>query len=77
MDVAAFSPTALQLSQDLKSDVTNLNQSTSDQLTRSKVCAETWNELTAGGVCGGGQAGCLGRRGLPARSIVAGLFIGG
>nr|CDJ91159.1 Mur ligase domain containing protein [Haemonchus contortus] len=47
-DYALFCPTALKVSPDLKSDLTNINQSLNEQLVRSHQCAAAWKELGTG-----------------------------
>ncbi|KIH60720.1 protein FolC [Ancylostoma duodenale] len=47
-DYALFCPTALKVSPDLKSDLTNFNQSASEQRKRSQQCASTWKEIGTG-----------------------------
>ncbi|CAI4221706.1 unnamed protein product [Auanema sp. JU1783] len=43
-DYALFSPTIITVSQDKCSDISNFNQSTSDQLARSNLCAQIWHD---------------------------------
>uniref|UniRef100_A0A1I7X4I4 tetrahydrofolate synthase n=1 Tax=Heterorhabditis bacteriophora TaxID=37862 RepID=A0A1I7X4I4_HETBA len=45
---ALFCPTVLHLCQDKKSDLTNFNQSTTEQMTRSQLCSEIWKEIGTG-----------------------------
>ncbi|VDO56214.1 unnamed protein product [Haemonchus placei] len=47
-DYALFCPTALKVSPDLKSDLTNINQPLNEQLVRSQQCAAAWKELGTG-----------------------------
>ncbi|RCN26443.1 hypothetical protein ANCCAN_27830 [Ancylostoma caninum] len=47
-DYALFCPTALKVSPDMKSDLTNFNQSASEQRKRSQQCASTWKEIGTG-----------------------------
>ncbi|VDL82535.1 unnamed protein product [Nippostrongylus brasiliensis] len=49
-DYALFCPTALKVSLDLKSDLTNINQSVKDQELRSQLCASTWKGTGTGEV---------------------------
>ncbi|KAK6054267.1 Mur ligase family, glutamate ligase domain protein, partial [Cooperia oncophora] len=49
-DFALFCPTALKVSPDLKSDLTNINQAPKDQMIRSQQCAAVWKEIGTGEV---------------------------
>lgn len=49
-DYALFCPTALQVLPDMKSDLTNINQSPAEQTNRSHQCASTWKEIGTGEV---------------------------
>ncbi|KHJ75579.1 hypothetical protein OESDEN_24805 [Oesophagostomum dentatum] len=47
-DFALFCPTALKVCLDIKSDLTNFNQSAEEQRNRSHLCASTWKEIGTG-----------------------------
>ncbi|KAK6017107.1 protein FolC [Ostertagia ostertagi] len=49
-DYALFCPTALKVSPDMKSDLTNINQAPKDQMIRSQQCATVWKEIGSGEV---------------------------
>ncbi|CAJ0593936.1 unnamed protein product [Cylicocyclus nassatus] len=49
-DFALFCPTALSVSPDIKSDLTNFNASAFEQRKRSHLCASTWKEIGTGEV---------------------------
>ncbi|KAK6730758.1 hypothetical protein RB195_007308 [Necator americanus] len=49
-DFALFCPTALTVFPDIKSDLTNFNQSAVDQRKRSQQCASIWKDIATGEV---------------------------